>query len=107
VIPAVLRRPATAIAAALLVALLGACLFGSGGLLYFRRLRAERRVLGEEAFGLLVKNDALRQRILRLRSDRALERLARQELGLVRDGEIVYRFHNRTDPAPRSAARGN
>jgi cell division protein FtsB len=107
VIPAVLRRPATAIAAVLLVALLGACLFGSGGLLYFQRLRAERSALEEEAFGLLVKNDALRQRILRLRSDRVLERLARRELGLVRDGEIVYRFRNRTDPEPKSAASGD
>jgi cell division protein FtsB len=92
VTPAVLRRPAIAIAALLLVALLGACVFGTGGLLHLRRLRAERRALAEETFTLLVKNETLRQRILRLRSDRTLERLARQELGLVRDGEIVYRF---------------
>jgi len=97
VIPAVLRRPASAIAALLLAALLGSSLLGSGGLLDLWRLRAERAALGEDAFHLLAKNDELRQRILRLRhSDRALERLARQELGLVRDGEIVYRFRPRS-----------
>jgi cell division protein FtsB len=96
VIPAVLRRPASAIAALLLAALLGSSLLGSGGLVHLRRLRAERAALGEDAFRLLAKNDALRQKILHLRrSDRALERLARQELGLVRDGEIVYRFRPR------------
>jgi cell division protein FtsB len=104
VTPAVLRRPAIAIAVLLLIALLGACIFGGGGLLHLRRLRAERRALAEETFTLLVKNEGLRQRILRLRSDRALERLARQELGLVRDGEIVYRFRGRTESLAGSAA---
>jgi cell division protein FtsB len=76
--------------------LLGSSLLGSGGLLHLWRLRAERAALGEDAFRLLAKNDELRRKILHLRrSDRALERLARQELGLVRDGEIVYRFRPR------------
>ncbi|HSD10990.1 MAG TPA: septum formation initiator family protein [Candidatus Binatia bacterium] len=95
-IPAVLRRPASALAALLLAALLGSSLFGSGGLVDLWRLRSERAALGEDVFGLLAKNDELRRKILRLRrSDRALERLARQELGLVRDDEIVYRFRPR------------
>ena len=81
------------IAIVLLVGLLGSCIFGSGGLLQLWHLRTERSALGEETYRLLTKNDELRQAILRLRrSDRALERLARQELGLVRDGEVVYRF---------------
>jgi cell division protein FtsB len=105
--PAVLSRPATAIAAVLFVALLGSCLFGSGGFVHLHRLRVERSALREEAFGLLVKNDALRQRIRHLRSDRALERLARQQLGLVRDGEIVYHFYGRADAATEAAARGD
>jgi cell division protein FtsB len=92
------RRPASALAAFVLTALVVSSVFGSGGLVVLWRLRAERAALGEEAFSLLAKNDALRQQILRLRrSDRALERLARQELGLVRDGEIVYRFRSRSE----------
>lgn len=92
-------------AALLLGALLGSCIFGAGGLLHLGRLHTERVALGEEAFRLLSKNDDLRQRILRLRrSDRVLERLARRELGLVRDGEIVYRFRSRTDEPSSVAA---
>ena len=92
-IPAVLRRPALALASILLAGLLGSSIFGSGGLVRLWRLAAERSALGEDAFRLLAKNDDLRRKILSMRrSDRALERLARRELGLVRDGEIVYRF---------------
>ncbi len=64
------------------------------------RMQAERSALGEEASRLLVKNDDLRRTILHLRrSDRGLERLARERLGLVRDGEIVYRFHSQAGAA--------
>jgi len=94
-----------AIAIALLVALLGSCVFGGGGLLQLWRLADERGELGQETYRLLAKNDELRQTILRLRrSDRALERLARQELGLVRDGEVVYRFRSRPVTAVDSSA---
>lgn len=91
-------------AALLLTALLGSSIFGSGGLMQLWRMHAERSALGEEALHLLVKNDDLRRTILHLRhSDRGLERLARERLGLVRDGEIVYRFHS---PGAAGAAPG-
>ncbi len=91
------------IAIALFAGLLVSCIFGTGGLLQLWRLADERSELGQETYRLLAKNDELRQTILRLRrSDRALERLARQELGLVRDGEVVYRFRSR--PAASSEA---
>lgn len=82
--------------------------FGSGGALQLLRLRSERRALGEQAFALLEKNEGLRRKILELRhSDRAIERLARQELGLVREGELVYRFRDRpADPAPPAPGAG-
>jgi cell division protein FtsB len=105
VIPEALRRPAIAIASLLLAVLLGSCMFGAGGLLQLWRLAEERSELGQETYRLLAKNDELRQSILRLRhSDRALERLARQELGLVRDGEVIYRFHSRPAAAPSDGA---
>ena len=92
-----LRRPALVVAAVLLAGLLGSSIFGSGGLVQLWRLSTERAALGDEAFRLLAKNDELRRKILRMRrSDRELERMARQELGLVRDGEIVYRFRSRS-----------
>ena len=92
------KSSASTLAAVVLAALVLSSIFGSGGLVVLYRLRGERAALGNEAFALLAKNDALRQQILHLRrSDRALERLARQELGLVRDGEIVYRFRARAE----------
>jgi len=100
VLPAPLRRPATLFAALLLTALLGSSTFGSGGLLQLWHMHTEREALGEDALRLLVKNDELRRSILHLRhSDRSLERLARERLGLVRDGEIIYRFRSRADSA--------
>ncbi|MGH7821068.1 MAG: FtsB family cell division protein, partial [Candidatus Binatia bacterium] len=81
-----------------LAALIAGSIFGSGGLFELRRLQSENAVLSEDVFQLLRENEELRRRILALRrSDRELERLARRELGLVRDGEIVYRFRSRTD----------
>lgn len=104
-IPEALRRPAIAIATLLLAALLVSCVFGAGGLLQLWRLAEERSELGQETYRLLAKNDELRQSILRLRrSDRALERLARQELGLVRDGEVIYRFRSRSASAPNDGS---
>ena len=100
----------TGFATLLVAALLVSSVFGSGGLVQLVRLQQERRALGEQAFVLLEKNDDLRRGILHLRrSDRALERLARRELGLVREGEIVYRFRgSRSDGAGgASAAPGN
>jgi cell division protein FtsB len=101
----VLRRPAIAIATTIFAALLGSCIFGAGGLLQLWRLADERSQLTQETYRLLEKNDELRQSILRLRrSDRALEKLARRELGLVRDGEVVYRFRSRPGFVPDEAS---
>jgi len=98
VLPAPLRRPANLLAALLLTALLGSSTFGSGGLLQLWQMHTEREALGDETLRLLVKNDDLRRSILHLRhSDRSLERLARERLGLVGDGEIVYRFRPRAE----------
>lgn len=39
------------------------------------------------------ENEALRERIYRLRHDDLyLEKIAREDLGLVRPGEVIYRF---------------
>jgi cell division protein FtsB len=47
----------------------------------------------------------LEERIRRLQDDpRALERLARQDLGLVRPEDVVYVFPERPTPSPQPAA---
>lgn len=98
------RRPTFWAAALPLGALLAGSIAGSGGVLELLRLRHERAELSEEVFRLLRETEVLRRRILTLRrSDVELERLARQELGLVRDGEIVYRFRSRKDESPNGS----
>jgi hypothetical protein len=57
------------------------------------RLKGEKRALDEKNFLLQKENADLRDRIHRLHNDNLyLERIAREELNLVRPGEIVYRF---------------
>ena len=84
----------------------GFTVFGTNGVVRLTELRASQEVLSNQAFALLQRNEDLRQRILRLhRDDYFLEAMARSRLGLVREGEIVYRFpppEDTTAPTPGS-----
>ncbi|HEY1232955.1 MAG TPA: septum formation initiator family protein [Candidatus Binatia bacterium] len=85
---------------ALIILLALITVVGERGVLHLWRLRGEKNSLDEQNFHLQKENEALRQRVYRIRNDNAyLEKLAREELNLVRPGEIVYRFSN---PANRS-----
>jgi cell division protein FtsB len=76
---------------------------GERGALHLWRLRGEKNRLDEQNFRMQKENEVLRERVYRLRNDNAfLEKLAREELNLVRPGEVVYRFPNRET---RAAAR--
>lgn len=76
---------------AALVALLGTSAFTEGGLRRHRRLAADARRVADD-------NARLRDEVLRLKREAraltgdgaALERAAREELGYVRPGEVVY-----------------
>ncbi len=85
-----------ALNAAFLLAISGvtaSVLVGEHGIAHLLRLHAERRALGQTAFGLMERNARLREEIGRLRTDDVyLEGLARRQLGLVRPNEFVYRF---------------
>lgn len=66
---------------------------GERGVLHLWRLRGEKARLDEENYRLQKENEGLRQRISKLRNDNYyLEKMAREELNLVRPGEIIYRF---------------
>ena len=68
-------------------------LVGERGALHLWRLRGEKIQLDEQNYRLQTENRILRERITRIRNDNSyLEKLAREELNLVRPGEIVYRF---------------
>jgi cell division protein FtsB len=73
---------------------------GERGALHLWRLRGQKAQLDEENYQLQKTNEELRRRIGRIRNDnRYLEKLAREELNLVRPGDVVYRF-----PKPESQA---
>jgi len=78
---------------ALLVTLSLFTVFGGNKINKPWRLGQEKTRLEERNFVLQKENEILRERIYRLRhDDRYLERIAREELNLVRPGEIIYRF---------------
>ncbi len=77
-----------------------AAVWGDHGLIHLLRLHAEQHELEQRVFALGHNNERLRDRIRRLQSDdRYLEKLARERLGWVKPGEIVYRVMPPT-PAP-------
>jgi len=78
-----------------LYALLGySTVWSERGLLHLFQLTEERRVLETQVRTLLRENDDLKERIRRLHTDDLfLEQLARNRLVLVREHDIVYRFH--------------
>ncbi|HUK40125.1 MAG TPA: septum formation initiator family protein [Candidatus Acidoferrales bacterium] len=79
--------------AALIVLLSLYTIAGDWGVIHLWRLGGEQAKLDEQNYRLQKENDALRQRISRLRNDDSyLEKLAREELNLVRPGEVIYRF---------------
>ncbi len=90
-----LENPARLLLALLFIIILIACLtlFGERGLLRLHRMQEELVELAQENRSLAEENRALEREIMQLRSDRDyLETLAREELGLIREGEVVYHF---------------
>lgn len=87
-----LRRKAATLASILaLIALVVGSLFGDGGMLHLLEQRERSKALRTEVEKLRQENSRLAAEILALRQDpRAVERLAREELGMARPGELVF-----------------
>ncbi len=86
-----------------LILFIVAAVYGDHGLIHLLRMQGEQRDLEQMVFGLQQRNEQLRQHIRRLQSDDAyLERLARERLGLVKKGEIIYRTAAPADPSLRA-----
>jgi cell division protein FtsB len=78
---------------ALVALLLGFALFGDRGLLHLLKLSGQKADLAAKLAQVEEQNEALRGEITSLRSDRRyIERVARLELGMVRDDELVFQF---------------
>jgi cell division protein FtsB len=85
------RKAATLASIILVVALVVGSLFGDRGFLQLVRQQRRAEALAREIEELRMENRRLASEIAALRSDpRAIERLAREELGLSRPGETVF-----------------
>jgi cell division protein FtsB len=73
--------------------LMGVILFGDNGLMELRRLRRAHQQLVTENCILARDNLRLCRTIDRLQNDpRFVENVARQELGMVRENELIFTF---------------
>ena len=88
---------------ALMAAWLG---FGERGFIHLYRMEKDRQAHIERIRTLEKENQGLLEEINRLRTDKDyLESVARTELGLVKDNEILYRFNREEGRSPSQAKR--
>jgi cell division protein FtsB/cell division protein DivIC len=67
--------------------------FGEKGILHLLRLQEELVRIKEKNAKLAVENQKLKEEVKRLQTDkRYIEEIARRELGMVKEGEIIYQF---------------
>jgi cell division protein FtsB len=103
-----LRRNATWFLAAALSLLLLQDLFGTHGVLAMRRAQKEAATVKQEINLINDENRQLQDRVKALKNDsQAIEHIAREDLGLARPGEYVFKTSPRpadaSKPAPRPA----
>jgi cell division protein FtsB len=83
----------------LAVLLLGFALFGDRGVLKVYKSYLQKTELEEKITALEKTNQELREEIDALRNDlKAIENIARRELGMVRPDELIYQFHPQEQP---------
>jgi len=92
-------RPRLKLAVLLLLALVLASLVGNRGLIRLYRMHQAKASFERENAQLTANNAALAEEVRALRTDPGrVEAIAREELGLVKPGELVYEF--RAAPRP-------
>lgn len=96
-----LRRNGRTLLVVGLVVLLGHDVFGAHGLLAMRRAGSELERLRQEIQKINQENRELAEQIKALKSDpKMIERIAREEMGLARPGELIFKL-----PAPPANQR--
>jgi cell division protein FtsB len=104
--PAALRRRRWLVALGCLLFLLFSLhqILGENGYLTLRARQREVRQLENEVRRLAEENQRLDREVNRLRNDpRAIERVAREEMKLVRPGEVIYTLP--AAPSPPASAQ--
>ena len=78
---------------ALVLVLLALALFGDKGVVHTLKMSRYKAELESRLAELKRENEHLREEIDALRNDhRRIERIARQELGMVKEDELIYQF---------------
>ena len=96
---AYLRRNARQILAFALFALLVHDVFGPHGFLAMRRTQKEIEQIRDQIGKLNNDNKSLSGQVNSLKTDpKAIERIAREEMGLARPGEIIYKLPDSAKP---------
>jgi cell division protein FtsB len=77
-------------------------IFGSHGLLAMRRTQAQVQELRGEIDRLNQENTHLNKQVQALRTDpKAVERIAREEMGLARPGEMIFKIPEQPQDSQR------
>jgi len=99
-------RPRILVVAILLLLLLAASLAGERGLIRLYQMHQTRADLNREVEQLTAANAALAEEVRVFRTDPGrIEAIAREELGLVKPGEIIYEFRGTAPSQPPTDAR--
>ena len=97
-----LRRNARQILGFALFALLIHDVFGPHGFLAMRRTQKEIEQISEQIGKVNDENKSLTEHVNSLKSDpNSIERIAREEMGLARPGELIFKLPDTTKQAPR------
>jgi len=84
----------------IVVVVLTFALFGDRGILHIFKQKRQQADLQQQLAEVEEVNAGLRKEIASLSADRRhLERLARSQLGMVREDEVVYQFASKARPA--------
>ena len=101
------QRGAILALALVCVALIVHEIFGMHGYLALRRERKDSDALQQQIQNLQQENQRLETQIKALKSDpKAIEKMAREQMGLARPGEIIFTLpdkHPQGDPPPATA----
>ena len=80
--------------------------FGDHGLLAMRRTQAQMKELRGELDRLNQENSDLSKQVQALRTDpKAVERIAREEMGLARPGEMIFKLPDQPQEAQAPAKK--
>ncbi len=94
-----LRKNVRQILGLALFALLVHDVFGAHGLIAMRRTQKEIEQIREQIGKITLENKSLSNQVTSLKSDpKAIERIAREEMGLARPGELIFKLPDSAKP---------